>query len=60
MIDKLKLHYKVWKANKILSLCVIVGLLSVILFYLLFDEILWMGVVCLSIGIGGLYRKFKK
>ena len=47
----------VWKTNKNLSLCVICGLILTIVFFLVFKEILWMGIFCFAIGAIGLYRK---
>ncbi|RKJ38575.1 hypothetical protein D7X25_30365 [bacterium 1XD42-8] len=57
--NKLKAHYKIWLENKILSLCVLIGLLASVLIYVIFQEILWMGIVCFFIGVGGLYQKFR-
>ena len=56
---ELKAYYKIWIENKILALCVLVGLLATIIFYTVFKEILWMGVVCFLIGVGGLYQKIR-
>lgn len=47
----------IWKENKILSLCIMVGFGGSILFYIIFNEILWMGIICFWIGVMGLYRK---
>lgn len=46
-----------WKENKVLSLCVLVGCISTIIFFVIFNEVLWMGLVCFFIGVIGLYRK---
>ena len=59
ILNKLKAHYKIWVENKILSLCVLCGLLASVLIYIFFQEILWMGIVCFFIGVSGLYRKFR-
>lgn len=58
--NKLKAHYKIWSENKILSLCVLIGLLASILIYVIFKEILWMGIVCFFIGVGKLYQKYNR
>ena len=57
--NMLKAQYRIWIENKILSLCVLIGLLATICFYIIFNEILWMGIVCFFIGVVGLYRKFR-
>ena len=50
---------EIWKSNKKYSSCVVYGIISSVLFYVIFGEILWMGLLCLWIGIVGLYRKVK-
>lgn len=59
IMNKLKTQYKICLENKILSLCVLIGLLATILMYVIFHEILWMGIVCFFIGVSGLYQKCK-
>ncbi len=49
----------IWKKNKFLVIF-ITGLLSVALFYVIFDEILWMGIWCSFMGFVGLKKEKQK
>ena len=52
-----KFVFNICKTNKIFFICILYDLISTILFYLVFKDILWMGVFCFFIGVIGLYKK---
>lgn len=55
--NKEKSFWETCKENKVLSLCVSVGFVATIIFFVIFGEVLWMGLVCFFIGVIGLYHK---
>ena len=59
MLSKITIKFllNICKINKILFICIFYGLISTILFYLAFKDILWMGIFCFFIGVIGLYKK---